>query len=75
MFVLRHHKYIMVGPVDCFYHVRLLHPEKGGGLWLSGLQMLIFRNRYAPIPVIAMVKPPMTAKQMTGLICETPVKP
>jgi len=38
-------------------------------------QMAIFLNRYAPSTAIATEKPPMTAKLMTGLICETPVRP
>ena len=118
MFVLRYHKYIMVGqwasiffpreiycaiPLpghpadpDCdpflslltgfWYYNRMIHPypagllisgceKKGEGCASASVQMAIFRNRYAPITVIATVKPPITAKQMTGLICETPVRP
>ena len=38
-------------------------------------QILIFLNRYAPSMVITRVKPPITAPQTSGLICETPVRP
>ena len=39
------------------------------------VQILIFLNRYAPRMVITSVKPPITAPQTSGLICETPVRP
>lgn len=50
--------------------------EKNGNLISDFcIYTAIFLNRYAPITVIATVKPPMTAKLITGLICETPVSP
>ena len=36
---------------------------------------VIFLKRKAPITVIARLKPPITAKQTTGLIWDTPVRP
>ena len=35
----------------------------------------IFRNKYAPIAVIATANPATTAAHTTGFICETPVSP
>ena len=37
--------------------------------------IVIFLKRNAPMTVIARLKPPMTAKQTTGLIWDTPVRP
>ena len=45
------------------------------GVVPTPVQSVIFRNRYAPITVMAAVKPPMTVRLRTGLICETPVRP
>ena len=39
------------------------------------IQSRIFLNRNAPSTVITTVKPPITAAQTSGLICETPVRP
>jgi len=38
-------------------------------------QNLIFLNRNAPNTAITSVKLPITAPQISGLICETPVRP
>jgi len=37
--------------------------------------IVIFLKRYAPATVIASAKPPITARQTTGLIWDTPVRP
>ncbi len=41
----------------------------------GGCQIVIFRNRNAPMTVMAILNPPITAKQATGSICDAPVSP
>ena len=50
--------------------------ERGGkNMYARPRYIFIFLKSTAPIIVIARLKPPMTAKQTTGLIWDAPVRP